>query len=447
MNMNREIQKPLTPPKAFFDWCTSQIPTYEWKNKKETILASSRKNCPTIKKRLTKRSKLSYPTKFYSFGVILVSKKRIEIQSHCYWQTIKDGKETLIYEHSNLERFSKDTHLKAHCRNGYWYEGLLSNYGFMSSAYTNAVFYPNNWQEKLTTISELKYLQLPEIERQELAHIYKYRNEIEFLQKIGATTLANEIIFDDYRNIFGLYFHKADMRVITKKWLKANKHKLKANNPTFQELMLENTLKGRNAPMIDGIEKYLHYSQIKQLPKEVNLTEFQKWFIRKGERFDYYMDYLHMLEELDTPLNDDTVLYPENLQVAHDNAVNTLNLLKSEIEEKEYEERKKQIKVFEAEIDDLLFLTPHSLQEIVQEGSILHHCVGSQRYLEQHKQGATTIVFIRKKEEPNLPYFTLEYRNQQVTQIQGKCNRQEVPEKIKQAVRQWQENLQHALSS
>ena len=447
MNMNREIQKPLTPPKAFFDWCTSQIPTYEWKNKKETILASSRKNCPTIKKRLTKRSKLSYPTKFYSFGVILVSKKRIEIQSHCYWQTIKDGKETLIYEHSNLERFSKDTHLKAHCRNGYWYEGLLSNYGFMSSAYTNTVFYPNNWQEKLTTISELKYLQLPEIERQELAHIYKYRNEIEFLQKIGATTLANEIIFDDYRNIFGLYFHKADMRVITKKWLKASKHKLKANNPTFQELMLENTLKGRNAPMIDGIEKYLHYSQIKQLPKEVNLTKFQKWFIRKGERFDYYMDYLHMLEELDTPLNDDTVLYPENLQVAHDNAVNTLNLLKSEIEEKEYEERKKQIKVFEAEIDDLLFLAPHSLQEIVQEGSILHHCVGSQRYLEQHKQGATTIVFIRKKEEPNLPYFTLEYRNQQVTQIQGKCNRQEVPEKIKQAVRQWQENLQHALSS
>lgn len=53
----------------------------------------------------------------------------------------------------------------------------------MSSAYTNTVFYPNNWQEKLTTISELKYLQLPEIERQELAHIYKYRNEIEFYKR------------------------------------------------------------------------------------------------------------------------------------------------------------------------------------------------------------------------------------------------------------------------
>ena len=445
--MNKKTPKPLTPPKAFFNWCTAQIPTYEWQNKKETILASSRKNCPIIKKRLTKYSRLSFPTKFYSFGIILVRAKRIEIQTHSYWQTITDGIENLIYEPSNLERFSNDTHVKAHYENGHWHEGLLANYGFMSSAYTNTVFYPNNWQEKLTTVSELKYLQLPEIEHQELAHIYKYRNEIEFLQKIGATTLANEIIFDDYRNVFGLYFHKVDMRVITKKWLKANKQKLKTRNPTFHEFMLEKTLKERNAPMINEIEKYVHYSQIKQLPKEVNLTKFQKWFIRKGERFDYYMDYLHMLEELNTPLNNDSVLYPENLQVAHDNAMNTLNLLKSEIEEKQYQERKNQIKALEAEIDDLLFLTPHSLQEIIQEGSILRHCVGSQHYIERHTQGKTTIVFIRRKEKPDMPYFTLEYRNQQVIQIQGKCNRQEVPEKIKQAVRQWQENLQHALSS
>ncbi|HAP5462176.1 TPA: hypothetical protein IU007_003039, partial [Enterococcus faecalis] len=423
--MNKKTPKPLTPPKAFFNWCTAQIPTYEWQNKKETILASSRKNCPIIKKRLTKYSRLSFPTKFYSFGIILVRAKRIEIQTHSYWQTITDGIENLIYEPSNLERFSNDTHVKAHYENGHWHEGLLANYGFMSSAYTNTVFYPNNWQEKLTTVSELKYLQLPEIERQELAHIYKYRNEIEFLQKIGATTLANEIIFDDYRNVFGLYFHKVDMRVITKKWLKANKQKLKTRNPTFHEFMLEKTLKERNAPMINEIEKYVHYSQIKQLPKEVNLTKFQKWFIRKGERFDYYMDYLHMLEELNTPLNNDSVLYPENLQVAHDNAMNTLNLLKSEIEEKQYQERKNQIKALEAEIDDLLFLTPHSLQEIIQEGSILRHCVGSQHYIERHTQGKTTIVFIRRKEKPDMPYFTLEYRNQQVIQIQGKCNRQE----------------------
>ena len=444
--MNKKTPKPLTPPKAFFNWCTAQIPTYEWQNKKETILASSRKNCPIIKKRLTKYSRLSLPTKFYSFGIILVRAKRIEIQTHSYWQTITDGIENLIYEPSNLERFSNDTHVKAHYENGHWHEGLLANYGYMSSAYTNTVFYPNNWQENLTTNSELKYLKLPVISRQELAHIYKYRNEIEFLQKIGATTLANEILFNDERNVFGTWHKKVDMRIITKNWLKANKQRLKTTNPTFHMLMLEKTLKERKVARIEGIENYLHYSQIKQLPKEVNLTKFQHWFMRKGERFSYYMDYLHMLEELNTPFTDD-VLFPENLQLAHDNATNTLNLLERELEEQQYQERKKQLKALETEIDDLLFLAPHSLQEIVEEGQVLHHCVGSQHYLEQHTNGTTTIIFIRRKEEPSMPYFTLEYRNQQVTQIQGKCNRQEVPEKIKQAVRQWQENLQHALSS
>ncbi|WP_185952831.1 PcfJ domain-containing protein [Enterococcus faecalis] len=444
--MNKKTPKPLTPPKAFFNWCTAQIPTYEWQNKKETILASSRKNCPTIKKRLTKCSRLSFPTKFYSFGIILVRAKRIEIQTHSYWQTITDGTETLIYEPSNLERFSNDTHVKAHYENGHWHEGLLANYGYMSSAYTNTVFYSNNWQEKLTTISELKYLKLPTISRQELAHVYKYRNEIEFLQKIGATTLANEILFNDERNVFGTWHKKVDMRIITKNWLKANKQRLKTTNPTFHMLMLEKTLKERKVARIEGIENYLHYSQIKQLPKEVNLTKFQHWFMRKGERFSYYMDYLHMLEELNTPFTDD-VLFPKNLQLAHDNATNTLNLLERELEEQQYQERKIQLKALETEIDDLLFLAPHSLQEIVEEGQVLHHCVGSQHYLEQHTNGTTTIIFIRRKEEPSMPYFTLEYRNQQVTQIQGKRNRQEVPEKIKQAVRQWQENLQHTLSS
>ncbi len=444
--MNKKTLKPLTPPKAFFNWCTAQIPTYEWQNKKETILASSRKNCPIIKKRLKKYSRLSFPTKFYSFGIILVRAKRIEIQTHSYWQTITDGIENLIYEPSNLERFSNDTHVKAHYENGHWHEGLLSNYGYMSSAYTNTVFYPNNWQENLTTNSELKYLKLPVISRQELAHIYKYRNEIEFLQKIGATTLANEILFNDERNVFGTWHKKVDMRIITKNWLKANKQRLKTTNPTFHMLMLEKTLKERKVARIEGIENYLHYSQIKQLPKEVNLTKFQHWFMRKGERFSYYMDYLHMLEELNTPFTDD-VLFPKNLQLAHDNATNTLNLLERELEEQQYQERKIQLKALETEIDDLLFLAPHSLQEIVEEGQVLHHCVGSQHYLEQHTNGTTTIIFIRRKEEPSMPYFTLEYRNQQVTQIQGKRNRQEIPEKIKQAVRQWQENLQHALSS
>jgi len=81
------------------------------------------------------------------------------------------------------------------------------------------------------------------------------------------------------------------------------------------------------------------------------------------------------------------------------------------------------------------------LQEIVQEGNALHHCVGSDNYLQRHSKGETTILFFRKKEKPHEPFFTLEYRNQQVTQVQGKYNREEVPRDVKQAIDTWQKAI------
>ncbi|HIE1072380.1 TPA: PcfJ domain-containing protein, partial [Enterococcus faecalis] len=68
-------------------------------------------------------------------------------------------------------------------------------------------------------------------------------------------------------------------------------------------------------------------------------------------------------------------------------------------------------------------------------------------YLEQHTKGKTTIVFIRRKEEPDKPYFTLEYREKRVIQVQGKYNRQRVPEEVEEAIEQWQMEIEKAMPS
>ena len=44
--------------------------------------------------------------------------------------------------------------------------------------------------------------------------------------------------------------------------------------------------------------------------------------------------------------------------------------------------------------------------EIQQEGLTLHHCVGGYAY--SHESGATTIMFLRKKSEPDKPFYTIE---------------------------------------
>lgn len=437
MTKQSNFLKPLKPSKNFFEWCTSQIPTYEWKNKEKTILASQRKNCQIISKRLTVNSQLNIPTKFYSFGIILVSTKRIEIQTHCYWQTIENGVEILEYAQANLERFTKNNHFTYHYQNKNWYEGLVSNYGYMSGAYTNTVFYKNNWKERLASISELKYLDLSmRISHFDIERLYKYRNELEYLQKINAEKIVRHIVYQTHTTSGQ---REVDMRFINRKWLKRHKKKLSQAGTTFNQIMIEDYLSSKKISFITGIENRISYKELKRLPHFINITRFQKWFINQTQSLKYYLDYVHMLEELNLNLSDEQILFPRDLKKAHDNAVDTLNELKRELKEKEYAQHQKELEKMEKEIDDLLFVVPKKLEEIVREGSELHHCVGSRHYLDQHAKGKTTIIFIRRKKEPQAPYFTLEYKKGKVVQTQGKYNREAIPNHVEQAIKKWKQ--------
>lgn len=434
-DLTKKIGKTLTPPKAFFNWCHAQLPIYEWKNKQETLRSSKRTKGFLIKKRLTKRSKLTFPTSFYSFAIILVSSTRIEIQSHDFWLEIVNGKEELHYEMTNFERFSKGEHLKAHYLKGKWYEGLLSNYGMMSGAYTNTIFYPNNWNEQLRKRSELRYLDLPLLDFREIANIYKYRLEIEFCQKINAPVLANEIMFPSYRFIGGEYRKCVDMRFLTMKWLKKNKWRMKNTRKTFSQLKMEEIACQRKSHIVQGIEQYLDYRDFAKIPQYVGFRKFQRWIIENKINFKYYLDYLSLLEKLNTPLTNSLVTMPRDLEKKHDEAVVTFNQLKIELEEKAYRERLEKIKKLEQEIDEYTFLVPKKLEEIVEEGKNLNHCVGS--YIEKHMTGETTIIFMRKKEEQDQSLYTIEYKNKHIVQIQGYQNKEVIPKKVREIANKW----------
>ncbi|RBT65891.1 hypothetical protein EA82_02965 [Enterococcus hirae] len=119
----------------------------------------------------------------------------------------------------------------------------------------------------------------------------------------------------------------------------------------------------------------------------------------------------------------------------HDEAVNVFNQLKIELEEKAYRERLEKIKKLEQEIDEYMFLVPKKLEEIVEEGKNLNHCVGS--YVEKHKTGETTIIFMRKKESQDQSLYTIEYKNKHIVQIQGYKNKEVIPEKVREVANKW----------
>lgn len=58
--------------------------------------------------------------------------------------------------------------------------------------------------------------------------------------------------------------------------------------------------------------------------------------------------------------------------------------------------------------------------EIIKEGKILIHCVAT--YAKSYAEGKTSIFFIRKISEPDIPYYTLEFKNGKVAQNRGLRN-------------------------
>lgn len=143
----------------------------------------------------------------------------------------------------------------------------------------------------------------------------------------------------------------------------------------------------------------------------------------------YLRDYWDMQRKIQRGLPEE-LRYPKNLQRAHDLAV---------IRQKEKTDKETNEKIvayaqtlawlsWEDEETGLLIRAAASQEELIKEGKILSHCVGT--YAKSVSERKTCILFIRKIEDPEIPFFTLEYKNGEVVQNRGKSNCARTPEVI-----------------
>ena len=161
-----------------------------------------------------------------------------------------------------------------------------------------------------------------------------------------------------------------------------------------------------------------------------------------------YLDYLDLLKDLGIdPTGDENLITPKDLTIAHDNAVELLNILKEEQRRKETELLEAQYQKtlatrekLQAEVDGFVFLLPKKLDDLIAEGKALHHCVGGSGYVRRHKNGETTIIFVRPAEKPTTPFFTMEYRGGKIIQLRGKHN-QDPPKEVEIAANHWLEEI------
>lgn len=175
--------------------------------------------------------------------------------------------------------------------------------------------------------------------------------------------------------------------------------------------------------------------------KNMSMKKFRRYFEKEAEQYGTNMvkdwvDYISWCKELGYNLKDDYYYMPKNFRTAHNNVMNEYTALqdrrRAEQQKIEAENAKKQMEATMVALQKILpegmyksgkkfaILIPHNADEIKEEGKSLHHCVGT--YISRVAAGKTTILFVRKQEDLQTPYFTMEYKDGHIEQCRGSHN-------------------------
>lgn len=145
---------------------------------------------------------------------------------------------------------------------------------------------------------------------------------------------------------------------------------------------------------------------------------------------DLWCDYIRFCRNLDYELDSMQILCPGILKREHDRLHREFQIMqdkKAKAEQRKKDRKlktvlQKETKLLSGKIKNKKYelFVPQNASDIRREGRILGHCVAS--YTKRILDGSCQIYFIRKADEPQNPYYTVEWRDGKIAQCRGKGN-------------------------
>ena len=191
----------------------------------------------------------------------------------------------------------------------------------------------------------------------------------------------------------------------------------------------------RDAVEFASVHKILRYIA-KGVEQELVKREKQPGWYGHYSTPDTYRDYIRDCLALRLDLNDKGVLFPPDLEAAHQRTISQVKYQADEAKRELFAREVRRLKWMEWEKDGLMIRLPVDHKELIAEGSALHHCVAG--YADRMANGKTTILLIRRTEEPDTPFYTLEWLDDHVQQCRTTGNKSYVDNKeVKAFVDEW----------
>lgn len=208
--------------------------------------------------------------------------------------------------------------------------------------------------------------------------------------------------------------------------------KVKTKPLTHQELALFQLQENSRTYSYEVIEKlrvFITFTKILRYREKID-PEYNY----SGFHSDYY-DYLNACENLGFNMSKKSILFPKDFKKAHDKATSLVKVKKDEITIQKLAYLYDNLHdLYEAYINDLAFILPKSVDDYITESKELNHCV--KNYVKDVINQETTIIFVRNKETPDIPLYTLECKSGVIKQLRAKDNK-EVPEEVKISCDEW----------
>lgn len=130
-----------------------------------------------------------------------------------------------------------------------------------------------------------------------------------------------------------------------------------------------------------------------------------------------YNDYLKCLKSLKINLFDTKNVFPNDFTRMHDlrTAEYAANEAKKDRRKRaklyrDFRKAGEAAKEYEVQGEEYVIIVPTDVRQLVDEGKFLSHCVGRMGYDKKMADGVSIIAFVRKKDEINVPFVTVEYR-------------------------------------
>lgn len=216
---------------------------------------------------------------------------------------------------------------------------------------------------------------------------------------------------------------------------------MKKHDISHCELLILNNIKRKNISLIREILKLLKENEnnlmiLNDSVDLVKLNEYSK--VQKNWNLYSYLDYIQNMKKMNIPLTK-KILFPEDLNEAHDDSVKKVKIVNSELLSKNIKKRYIELKENVYKNDKYFIRPAKTIEDMKDEAKQQKNCV-YKTYSENYGNGNTDIYFLRENDNPNKSLVTVEVNNKKIRQQYQKYNKA-VTEEQEEFLKKWEKNI------